>query len=181
MIDWFTALVPPWFMIGIIAFASILGSIAYLILLERKIASWVQDRIGPNRTGLGFGIVPWLKDKPMFGLGQPMADGLKFFFKEDYKPKNVDKILFTVAPALMMIVMVVSAATHPMGWLAANERTYYDLLRECQTGGSSEFRSEVPFATCPPTPKIIPVVKYVNVDHCRKPRSPTAIHSRPPI
>jgi NADH-quinone oxidoreductase subunit H len=124
MIDWFTSIIPPWFMIGIIAFVTILGSVAYLILLERKIASWVQDRIGPNRTGLGFGIVPWLKDKPMFGLGQPMADGLKFFFKEDYKPKNVDKILFTVAPGLMMIVMVVSAATLPWGGWRQTTRSY---------------------------------------------------------
>jgi NADH-quinone oxidoreductase subunit H len=125
MIDWFTSIIPPWFMIGIIAFTAILGSVAYLILLERKIASWVQDRLGPNRTGLGFGIVPWLKDKPMFGLGQPMADGLKFFFKEDYKPKNVDKVLFTIAPAVMMIVMVVSAATLPWGGWRETSRTIH--------------------------------------------------------
>jgi NADH-quinone oxidoreductase subunit H len=142
MIDWLTSLIPPWFLIGVIAFVVILGSVAYLILLERKTASWVQDRLGPNRTGLGFGIVPWLKDKPMFGLGQPMADGLKFFFKEDYKPKNVDKILFTVAPGLMMIVMVVSAATIPWGgWrqtsatvsiMAANHATDADIQAHFQ-------------------------------------------------
>jgi NADH-quinone oxidoreductase subunit H len=124
MIDWFTSIIPPWFMIGIIAFVTILGSVAYLILLERKTASWVQDRIGPNRTGLGFGLIPWLKDKHMFGLGQPMADGLKFFFKEDYKPKNVDKILFTVAPALMMLVMIVSAAVLPWGGWRQTTRSY---------------------------------------------------------
>jgi NADH-quinone oxidoreductase subunit H len=125
MIDWFTSIIPPWFMIGLIAFVAILGSVAYLILLERKIASWVQDRIGPNRTGLGFGIVPFLKDKKMFGLGQPMADGLKFFFKEDYKPKNVDKILFTVAPGIMMLVMIVSAACIPWGGWRLTSRTYH--------------------------------------------------------
>ncbi len=125
MVDTFTSIIPPWFMIGVIAFVTILGSVAYLILLERKIASWVQDRIGPNRTGLGFGIIPWLKDKPMFGLGQPMADGLKFFFKEDYRPRNVDKILFTIAPGLMMIVMVVSAATLPWGGWRQTSRTYH--------------------------------------------------------
>jgi NADH-quinone oxidoreductase subunit H len=125
MIDWFTSIIPPWFMIGLIAFVVILGSVAYLILLERKIASWVQDRIGPNRTGLGFGIIPGLKDMRMFGLGQPMADGLKFFFKEDYKPKNVDKILFTIAPALMMTVMIVSAAAIPWGGWRQTSRSYY--------------------------------------------------------
>jgi NADH-quinone oxidoreductase subunit H len=124
MIDWFTSIVPPWLMIGVFAFVTILGSVAYLILLERKTASWVQDRLGPNRTGLSFGIIPWLKDKKMFGLGQPMADGLKFFFKEDYKPKNVDRILFTVAPALMMIIMIVSAACIPWGGWRQTSRSY---------------------------------------------------------
>ncbi len=124
MIDSITALIPPWFVIGLVAFATILGSIAYLILLERKVASWVQDRLGPNRTGLGFGLIPALADKHMFGLGQPMADGLKFFFKEDYKPKNVDKVLFTIAPGLMMIIMIVSAATIPWGGWRQTTRTY---------------------------------------------------------
>jgi NADH-quinone oxidoreductase subunit H len=124
MIDSISALIPPWFIIGLVAFGAILGSIAYLILLERKVASWVQDRIGPNRTGLGFGLVPALKDKHMFGLGQPMADGLKFFFKEDYKPKNVDKILFTIAPGLMMIVMIVSAVAIPWGGVRQTYRDY---------------------------------------------------------
>jgi NADH-quinone oxidoreductase subunit H len=66
-----------------------------------------------------------LKDKKMYGLGQPMADGLKFFFKEDYKPKNVDRILFTVAPALMMIIMVVSAACIPWGGIRQTSRLYH--------------------------------------------------------
>ena len=87
------------------------GTVAYLILLERKTASWVQDRIGPNRTGLGFGIIPWLKDKKMFGLGQPLADGLKFILKEDYQPRHVDRILFTVAPMVMIIVVIISISS----------------------------------------------------------------------
>jgi NADH-quinone oxidoreductase subunit H len=124
MIDWITSYVPPWFLIGIVAFGAILGSVAYLILLERKIAAWAQDRLGPNRTGLGFGLIPAFKDKHMFGLGQPMADGLKFFFKEDYKPKNVDRILFTIAPGLMMIVMIVSAAAIPWGGWRQTSRSY---------------------------------------------------------
>ncbi|HEX8525074.1 MAG TPA: complex I subunit 1 family protein [Tepidisphaeraceae bacterium] len=93
----------------------ILGCVAYLILLERKIASWVQDRIGPNRVGLGFGIVPGLKDMHMFGLGQPLADGLKFILKEDYRPAGTDKNLFTIAPALMVLVVIISIAVLPWG------------------------------------------------------------------
>src|SRR6201985_987106 len=100
--------VHPWVLITLIAHGAILGAVSYLILLERKIASWVQDRIGPNRVGLGFGIIPFLKDKKMFGLGQPLADGLKFIFKEDYRPAGVDKILFTVAPMIMIATVIVS-------------------------------------------------------------------------
>src|SRR5918993_3649703 len=89
----------PWLWIAIIAHFGVLGTVAYLILLERKIASWVQDRIGPNRVGLG-GLLPLLllplapfinidkiadrvRSMPMLGLGQPLADGLKFILKED--------------------------------------------------------------------------------------------------
>src|SRR6185436_6735088 len=114
----------PWIWIAIIAHFGILGTIAYLILLERKIASWVQDRIGPNRVGLGFGIIPFLKDKHMFGLGQPLADGLKFVLKEDYRPRNVDRILFTVAPMLMIAVMIVSIAVLPFGGVKQTTRTF---------------------------------------------------------
>ena len=65
---------------------------AYFVLLERWIAAWVQDRKGPNRVG-----IPLTKVK-MFGLGQPLADGLKFIFKEEYTPAHVDKFLFVLAP-----------------------------------------------------------------------------------
>src|SRR4029453_16044196 len=103
----------PWIWIALIAHLAVLGTVAYLILLERKIASWVQDRIGPNRAGVGLGIIPFLKDNHMFGLGQPLADGLKFVLKEDYRPKNVDRILFTVPPRLIIGGMTVSIAVRP--------------------------------------------------------------------
>ena len=119
--DWIAA--HPWIWITLVAHLAILGTVAYLILLERKIASWVQDRIGPNRVGLGFGIIPWLKDKKMFGLGQPLADGLKFIFKEDYQPKNVDRILFTLAPMIMITVVIISIAVLPWGGVKQTTRT----------------------------------------------------------
>src|SRR2546423_10116700 len=115
MIDWIQTHIPPWVFIAIVAHLAVLGSVAYLILLERKVASWVQYRLGPNRVGLGFGIIPWLKDKKMWGLGQPLADGLKFLLKEDYRAKNVDKVLFSVAPAVMIGVVIVSIAILPWG------------------------------------------------------------------
>src|ERR1700722_19399760 len=111
--------VHPWILITLIAHGAILGAVAYLILLERKTASWVQDRIGPNRVGLGFGIIPFLKDKHMFGLGQPLADGLKFIVKEDYRAKGVDAVLFTLAPMVMIIVIILSIPGLPFGGIPA--------------------------------------------------------------
>ena len=77
-----------------------LGACAYSILLERKLSAWMQDRVGPNRVG------------PM-GLIQPLADGLKFLLKEDYTPETVDKSLFTLAPALIMLPAMIGFAVIP--------------------------------------------------------------------
>src|SRR5438477_2173812 len=102
MIDWIQNNIPPWVWITLVVHFAILGTVAYLILLERKVASWVQDRLGPNRVG------------PR-GLLQPIADGLKFILKEDYRPKNADRFLFTIAPASMIIVVIISIAVIPWG------------------------------------------------------------------
>lgn len=80
----------------------ILGACAYLIMLERKLSAWMQDRIGPNRVG------------PM-GLLQPLADGLKFLMKEDYDPRGVDKFLFVLAPGIITVVALIGFAVIPWG------------------------------------------------------------------
>lgn len=77
-----------------------LGASAYFILLERKVAAWVQDRIGPNRVGPA-------------GLLQPIADGVKLFFKEDITPRGVDKLLFILAPGLSVIPAMIGFAVIP--------------------------------------------------------------------
>lgn len=82
---------------------------AYFVLLERWIAAWVQDRKGPNRVG-----VPLTKIK-LFGLGQPLADGLKFIFKEEATPRHVDKILFTLAPISILSAALAIFAVIPFG------------------------------------------------------------------
>ena len=56
-------------------------------------AAWMQDRIGPNRVGIP------LTNIRLCGLGQPLADGLKFIFKEEYTPAHVDKRLYIARPA----------------------------------------------------------------------------------
>lgn len=111
LIEFFSA---PWFYIGLLAFGLSLGMVAYLILLERKVASWTQDRVGPNRVGFGFGL-PFMPKFHFWGLGQPMADGLKFFVKEDFRPKHCDKVLFTIAPIIMMLTVIVSLVVVPWG------------------------------------------------------------------
>src|SRR3982751_4083064 len=105
----------PWIILALVFHGVILGTVAYLILLERKTASWVQDRLGPNRVGLDFGILPFKFLKKMNGLGQPLADGIKFIVKEDYQPKGVDKTLFTLAPGMMIVVIIISIAVLPWG------------------------------------------------------------------
>src|SRR5437762_13461405 len=85
----------PLVKIAILIFA-LMTAAAYLVLLERWIAAWVQDRKGPNRVG-----IPLTKVK-LFGLGQPLADGLKFIFKEEYTPAHVDKFLYILAPLTIL-------------------------------------------------------------------------------
>ncbi len=93
----------------------ILLTVAYLIYLERKISAYIQDRIGPNRVGFDFGL-PWLAFlKGFWGLGQPLADGLKFLLKEDYAPSGVDKALFTLAPVVAIIPALIGFAIIPWG------------------------------------------------------------------
>ena len=82
---------------------------AYLVLLERWIAAWVQDRKGPNRVGIP------LTDIRLFGLGQPLADGLKIILKEDFTPSHVDRVLYHAAPLLILAASLAIFAAIPFG------------------------------------------------------------------
>ncbi|MDP7348878.1 MAG: NADH-quinone oxidoreductase subunit H [Phycisphaeraceae bacterium] len=88
-------------LIVVIIHVLLLG-VAYLILLERKMASWIQDRIGPNRVG------------PV-GLLQPIADGIKFLLKEEFTPPFVDRTLFRLAPLLVIVPALLGWAVIPWG------------------------------------------------------------------
>jgi len=87
----------------------LLTAAAYLVLLERWIAAWVQDRRGPNRVGIP------LTNIKMFGLGQPLADGLKFIFKEEFTPGHVDKALYRLAPIVILTAAIAIFAAIPFG------------------------------------------------------------------
>ncbi|MBL6713615.1 NADH-quinone oxidoreductase subunit NuoH [bacterium] len=82
---------------------------AYLVLVERWMAAWVQDRKGPNRVG-----IPLTKIR-LFGLGQPLADGLKIILKEDYTPSHVDRVLYNAAPLVILAASLAIFAAIPFG------------------------------------------------------------------
>jgi NADH-quinone oxidoreductase subunit H len=82
---------------------------------ERKISAYIQDRVGPNRVGFDLGL-PFLKFlKGLWGLGQPLADGLKFMLKEDYTPRGADKVLFSLGPMIVVIPALIGFAIIPWG------------------------------------------------------------------
>ncbi|KOY85422.1 NADH:ubiquinone oxidoreductase subunit H [bacterium 336/3] len=74
----------------------------YSTYAERKVAAFLQDRIGPNRAGI-------------FGLLQPIADAGKMFFKEDFIPANSNKWLFILGPSAAMMAATMTSAVIPFG------------------------------------------------------------------
>src|SRR6266478_5292335 len=100
--DWRGALTSTaWNLALIVAIVvPLLLCVAYLTLWERKLIGWIQIRIGPNRVG------PW-------GLGQPIADGLKLLLKEIILPTNANKALYVVAPMLFILPAVAAWAVIP--------------------------------------------------------------------
>ena len=86
----------------IIIFGGAMGALAYMSLLERRLMAFVQMRPGPNRVG------------PQ-GLLQPIADGLKFLFKEQIVPTNANVLLYYIAPIVSIIPALLSLSVIPFG------------------------------------------------------------------
>jgi len=86
----------------VVVLGAVLTSIPLIIWLERKLIGRIQQRPGPNRVG-------------PFGLLQTFVDGLKLFFKEDTEPEGVDRPLYLLAPALVIVPALVALAIIPFG------------------------------------------------------------------
>ena len=86
----------------------------YSTLIERKVAGFFQDRLGPDRAG------PW-------GLFQPLADGIKLFFKEEFMPSTADKYLYILGPSLTMLIALLTSAAIPWGTSLVINGTEYPL------------------------------------------------------
>ncbi len=86
----------------VITFGLLLVSVLFMVWFERKIIGDLQNRLGPNRAG------PW-------GIFQALADGTKFFFKEDLIPDRADKLVFKLAPVLSVVPAFLTFAVVPIG------------------------------------------------------------------
>ncbi len=86
----------------LVLFLISLGIAAYSTYAERKVAAFLQDRIGPDRAG-------------PFGLLQPIADGVKMFLKEEIIPNVSDKLLFIAGPSIFMLTALMTSAVIPWG------------------------------------------------------------------
>lgn len=101
MIDIALNLVVVLVTIGVVM-VTVLLHVAYMTYFERKVLGWMQDRMGPMEVGY-------------HGLLQPVADGLKLFFKEDIVPAQANKIIFTLAPILVLVPALIGFAVIPFG------------------------------------------------------------------
>ncbi len=97
-----TALVIHKMVLILILFAVTLGIAAYSTYGERKVAAFIQDRLGPDRAG-------------PFGILQPLADGVKMFTKEDFIPKDSNRTLFILGPGVFIFVALMTSAVIPWG------------------------------------------------------------------
>jgi len=92
----------------VIALFVLLTAVADTVWLERKVVGHIQNRWGPTRVG-------------PFGLLQPLADGMKFFFKEDITPPHVYKLLYLAAPVIAVTFALTSISVIPIGnWITIN-------------------------------------------------------------
>jgi NADH-quinone oxidoreductase subunit H len=114
----------PWFLMAasvaktlFLIFLVVLPLVSYTVYAERRVSALIQDRLGPNRTGFPTSLLGFKKDLQLFlgGLGQPIADAVKFLLKEDFTPGHVNKVYFWMAPVLAMVPALSTLAVLPFG------------------------------------------------------------------
>ena len=93
----------------VVTFALLLVSVLFMIWFERKVHADMSNRLGPNRAG-------------PFGILQTLADGIKFFFKEDLLPDRADKRVFILAPFLSLVPAFLVFAVVPIGGVFTEEK-----------------------------------------------------------
>jgi NADH-quinone oxidoreductase subunit H len=100
-----------------LTFLVIMPMVAYSVYAERRFSAIIQDRLGPNRTGVPLTLLGFKKDWNLLnaGLMQPLADGLKFLFKEDFTPGHVNKVYYWLAPCLTMVPALLTCVVMPFG------------------------------------------------------------------
>jgi NADH-quinone oxidoreductase subunit H len=86
----------------LLVFFVVQTAVAYLTYAERRLLAFIQIRLGPNRVG-------------PFGLLQPLADGIKFIFKEDIIPNDVSRFLYVLAPIIAIVPALMTFAVIPLG------------------------------------------------------------------
>ena len=89
-----------WLLKAALIFGGLMTTAALMTLAERKFSAWIQYRLGPNRVG-------------PFGILQPVADGIKLFFKEELVPDGANKWMFRLAPALVAVPAMMTIAVIP--------------------------------------------------------------------
>ena len=119
LVAWFPAptqwLVHHLISIGVIL--AVFGTFfAFTTIAERKLLGRLQNRLGPNRSGLpNFSILPWHLKHTLFGLTQPFADAVKTLTKEDIVPARADKLLHFLAPVSVVTFSLLTFAVLPFG------------------------------------------------------------------
>ncbi|MBK1884374.1 NADH-quinone oxidoreductase subunit H [Luteolibacter pohnpeiensis] len=101
--------------IVVLTFVIVLPLVPLSVYFERRFSAIIQDRVGPNRVGIPLTLFGAKKDFHLFGLVQPVADGLKLFLKEDFTPAHVRKAFYWLAPALTLIPSLVTVCVIPFG------------------------------------------------------------------
>jgi NADH-quinone oxidoreductase subunit H len=121
--------------IVLLTFVVVLPLVPVSVYFERRFSAIIQDRVGPNRVGIPLTLLGFKKDFHLFGLIQPIADGLKLILKEDFTPNHVRKSFYWLAPALTVIPALITVCVVPFGSpLVINGHEYKLVIADLDIG-----------------------------------------------